>query len=254
MNDQATGAQSAERALAVLKAVAEGGGAGATTAELAARTGLNRTTAHRLVGALAAQGFVERSAEGRVFLGAELVGLGMIAGARRTELAGAAEAVQRLSAQTGDTAFLSALSGYDAVCLQRQEGEFPIRTQVLWPGQRHPLGIGAGSLAMLAAFPDERVAEIVETNAPRIAAAYPRFAPDVLWGLVRRTRAEGHAVNEGMIVAGSWAVGVAILGRNGAPAGALSLSAIEPRMSPARRAELAALLRAQADRLALRAG
>jgi DNA-binding IclR family transcriptional regulator len=252
MHNDVTGAQSVERAISLLRAVAEEGEGGAAAAALASRLALHRTTAHRLLKALAAEGLLERGEDGRFYLGAELVGLGLIASGRHGVLRHAADALGRLAAETGDTAFLSALSGFDSLCLKRQEGDFPIRTQVLWPGQRHPLGVGAGSLAMLSALPDERVAEIVEANAPRVAAAFPKYRPVALWDLVHRTRAEGFATNEGMIVSGSWAVGVAVRAADDAPIAAFSLSAIEPRMSPDRRRELARLLHAQAARVAQR--
>jgi DNA-binding IclR family transcriptional regulator len=247
MNRDVTGAQSLERAVALLRGVADGAESGAATAALASGLSLNRTTVHRLLNALVAEGLLERGGDGRYYLGAGLVGLGLIAQRRHGLLRYAADAVDRLAAETGDTAFLSGLSGYDSVCLKRQEGDFPIRTQVLWPGHRHPLGVGAGSLAMLAALPDERVAEVIEANAPRVEAAFPKYRAGDLRDLVRRTREEGFATNEGMIVSGSWAVGVAIPGAGDAPMGALSLSAIEPRVSPDRRRELGAILKSQAE-------
>jgi DNA-binding IclR family transcriptional regulator len=250
MNDSMTGAQSIERAVAVLRAIASAGETGATVAEVATGVGLNRTTAHRITTALAREAMVERDpATGRWFAGAELAALGALAATRHGVHRRAAGALTQLAARSGDTAFLSAPSGYDAVCLAREEGAFPIRTQVLWPGQRHPLGVGAGSLALLAAMPDDKIAAIVEANRRRLAQTYPKLADERLPGLVARTRAEGYAVNEGMIVAGSWAVGVAIRNGRGEPVAALSLAAIESRMGEDRRRELADWLAAERDDL-----
>src|ERR1700722_16140155 len=153
-NNAVSGSQSIERAVAVLRAIASAGQSGATVAAVATQAGLNRTTAHRIAAALSREGLVQRDdASGRCFLGAEIAALGALASARHGVHQRAIGALTRLSAQTGDTAFLSAPSGLDAVCLHREEGSFPIRTQVLWPGQRQPLGVGAGSLALLAAMP-----------------------------------------------------------------------------------------------------
>jgi DNA-binding IclR family transcriptional regulator len=246
MNNLMAGAQSVERALAVLRAIASAGEAGATAAEVAISVGLNRTTAHRITAALARENMVERDAPtGRWFPGAELAVLGALAATRHGVHRHAAAALTRLAARSGDTAFLSAPSGYDSVCLAREEGAFPIRTQVLWPGQRHPLGVGAGSLALLAAMLDDKVAAIIDANRERMARAYPKLADGRLRELVERTRAEGYAVNEGMIVAGSWAVGVAIRNGRGEPVAALSLAAIESRMGEDRRHELANWLLAE---------
>lgn len=249
MDNVASGAQSVERAMALLAAVGARDTQGASIAELAADTGLNRTTTHRLVVAMTRHGLFERDAQGRHHLGATIANLGMIASRRHGWLQAAGDMLQRLAAETGDTAFLSTTSGYDAICVRREEGDFPIRTQVLWPGQRYPLGVGAGSLAMLAAMPDSEVSEILAANQDRISASSPTLTAAIVRDMVEETRQAGHAFNMGAIVAGSWAVGVALLDGRGRPIGALSLAAIETRMQPQRRAELVQRLCAARDRL-----
>jgi DNA-binding IclR family transcriptional regulator len=113
---------------------------------------------------------------------------------------------------------------------------------VLSAGQRHPLGAGAGSLALLAAMPDQDIKRVIEANAALCKRKYPRYTPEALLELVERTRNAGYALNEGWIVEDSWAVGVAIVDMHGQPVAALSISAISSRMAPARQQELAALL------------
>jgi len=250
MNNESTGSQSIERAVAVLRAVAAAGHAGAAVAAMASAIELNRTTVHRIAAALAREGLIERDeASGRYFLGAEIAALGTIASTRHGIHRQAAAALTRLSAHSADTAFLSTPSGFDSVCIHREEGSFPIRTQVLWPGQRLPLGVGAGGLALLAAMPDETVTVVLEANRARLERDYPTFAGDGLARLVERTRRDGFAINQGMIVSGSWAVGVAIRNSRGDPIAALSVAAIEARMSGQRRSEIAGLLLAERDQL-----
>ena len=55
-----------------------------------------------------------------------------------------------------DSSFLSVRRDNYAVCLYREEGTYPVRTHALQAGLQHPLGVGAGSLAMLSALPDRR--------------------------------------------------------------------------------------------------
>jgi DNA-binding IclR family transcriptional regulator len=251
MDTEPTGSQSIERAVAVLRAIAAAGQRGATVAAIAAAIGLNRTTVHRIAAALSREGLIDRDeASGRCFLGAEIAALGTLASARHGVHQRAITALARLSAHTGDTAFLSTPSGFDSVCLHREEGSFPIRTQVLWPGQRLPLGVGAGGLALLAAMPDETVTAVLEVNRARLARDYPGFAGIELPRLIERARRDGFATNQGMIVPGSWAVGVALRNSRGEPIAALSVAAIEPRMNEHRRAEIAALLFQERDLLA----
>ena len=250
MDREPTGSQSIERAVAVLRTIAAAGQGGATVANVATTVGLNRTTVHRIVAALSREGLIDRDeASGRCFLGAEIAAFGALASVRHGIHQRAITALARLSARSTDTAFLSTPSGFDSVCLHREEGSFPIRTQVLWPGQRLPLGVGAGSLALLAAMPDETVTVALEVNRARLERDYPSFAGDRLLQLVERTRQDGFATNQGMIIPGSWAVGVAIRNSRGQPIAALSIAAIEARMSENRRSELAALLIAERDQL-----
>ncbi len=102
---------------------------------------------------------------------------------------------------------------------------------------------------MLAARPDEEIQNILNANAAPLAQQYPSCAPSVLLSLVAETRRQGYALNPGLIVPGSWGVGVAVRGPDGQIAGALSIAAIEARLDEQRRRELAPLLREEAARL-----
>src|SRR5690606_31297222 len=92
-------------------------------------------------------------------------------------------ALIRLARETGDTVFLSVREGLDAICLERQVGSYPIKTLTLDVGDRRPLGVGAGSLALLAFLPEAEIAEIIASNEPRLVS-YPGFAPEALLRLV----------------------------------------------------------------------
>jgi DNA-binding IclR family transcriptional regulator len=90
------------------------------------------------------------------------------------------------------------------------------------------------------------VDEILAANADVLAEKYPSFSPAVLRGLVRDTRARGYAINPGMILSDSWAIGVAIRGSDDRPIGALSIAATESRLSEERQRELVPLLKKEA--------
>ena len=83
--------------------------------------------------------------------------LGVLAARRHGLLELAMESLRRLSDVTMDTSFLSIRRENYCVCLHREEGTYPVRTHALQAGLQHPLGVGAGSLAMLAALPDDDV-------------------------------------------------------------------------------------------------
>lgn len=241
-----SGAQSVERALALLSLVGRGGDAGRGLAGLVSETGLSRPTARRLLMALAGAGLIEQDgATRRYHLGPEAFLLGSLAASRHGMLNHAADNLRRLARATGDTAFISVPQGDHILCLHREDGDFPIRTHALQKGDRNPLGAGAGGLAVLAAMPKARadavLARLQDALRQRMGAASDRLGADV-----DLARERGYAVNPGRVVAGSWGIGVAILWPDGTPAAALSLAAIEARMGSDRQPRLAALLHDEA--------
>ena len=157
----------------------------------------------------------------------------------------AAASLRRLSAATGDTSFVTARHGNYAICLHREEGSHPVRTHALQSGDQQPLGVGAGSLAILAALPEaERRAAISD-----LASDYerrPGYSAEIVAEDVERALATGHALNPGRYVPGSWGIGVPVRYPDGRVAGALSIAAVDTRMVPARREELARLLEEEA--------
>lgn len=248
----ADGAQAVDRAMALLSMVGRGGAAGIGLMELASGLALSKPTARRLLIALIRAGLVDQDSETRRYhLGRQSYALGMMASRRHGLAEQAGDAVARLARDSGDTAFVSSRSGDWALCLRRQEGSFPVRSHVLQAGDSHPLGVGAGSLAMLAAMPDRAaiIARLADFYAP-----YPGHEAEGLLAACGRADALGYAVNPGLVLSSSWGVGVAILLPDGQVAGALSIAAPDSRMTPERQIELGALLRREAQIVATRLG
>lgn len=248
---QPGGAQAVDRALALLAAVGGSGPQGAALATLALATGVPKPTARRLLISLIGAHLVEQDAASRYHLGAGAFLLGLRAGRRHDLLEQAADCVARLARASGDSAFLLVPQGDEALCLMRQEGTYPIRTHALLAGDRNPLGVGAGGLALLAALPEPEAAATLDRLGPALAARMGEAAAEVP-GDVARARRLGHAVNPGRVVAGSWGIGVAVRWPDGRPAAALSIAAVDNRLGPARQEELAALLHDEAAVIARR--
>ena len=245
-----SGAQAVERALQLLAIVGRGAETGVTLGEVVAGSGLNKPTARRLLMALMRSRLVEQDEmTRRYYLGGELYVLGMLASRRHGLLEMAGESLRRLSAVTADTSFVSMRRDDYAVCLHREEGTYPVRTHALLTGDQNPLGVGAGSLAMLAALPDAEVEVVIERSHDIVAKQYPGYSPAIIREDIVRTREAGYAINPGRVVANSWGIGMAILLPDGRLAGALSIAAIDSRMGPARQVELADLLRVEVDRI-----
>jgi DNA-binding IclR family transcriptional regulator len=238
--------QSIERAAAILALLADGGEAGKRLTDVAAEAGLQKSTAHRILGTLVRTGLVEQNErDGRFFLGFRLFALGAAAANRYDLVEIADDAMLRLAQRTEDTIYLFVRSGTEALCLDRVSGSFPIKTLTLHVGDSRPLGVGAGGLALLAWLPDEEVERVVRINAPRLAE-YVRYDAKTLLSLVQESRELGHTFNDGMLVSGMRAVSVPIRGKGGRPVAALSVAAIDSRLEADRRAEVVGWLREEA--------
>ena len=205
VSTQVGGAQAIARAMQVLRGVSRARGDGAGLLALTRDTGLSKPTVHRILAALAAEGMVEQEpVSRRYFLGPECHVLGNVASERFGINRLAAPVVARLAHECGDSAFFSIRRDVFAVCVLREDGDYPLKTHVLLPGDRHPLGVGAGSLAILAALPDDEVDACLQANAALIARRYPHYSVPLIRALVDESRERGYSVNQGLVVPGSW--------------------------------------------------
>ncbi|MFN7023523.1 MAG: IclR family transcriptional regulator [Pseudorhizobium sp.] len=245
-----SGARAVERALGLMAAVGTGGGSGVSLADVVRDTGLNKPTARRLLIALMRSRLVEQDEETRRYhLGPELYVLGLLAAPRHGLLDMAAESLQRLSNLSGDTSFVSMRRGDYAACLHRQEGAHPVKTHALLAGDQNPLGVGAGSLAMLAALADDEASAVLQRVEAQICAQYRGYTSEILRSDILQARECGYALNPGRVIASSWGIGMPILLPNGRLAGALSIAAIDSRMTQPRQSELAVLLSEEVGRI-----
>ena len=139
------------KAVAALNALAETDGL--TPAELALRLDEPRSTVYRLLNSLEDLGFVQQGSRGSYQLGIQLFRLGN-AVARRfgDERAAARPGMERLHEQTGQTVFLTVRRGFDAVCLERLDGQL-VGVMILPVGGSVPLHGGANARALLAFEP-----------------------------------------------------------------------------------------------------
>ena len=246
------GVQAIRRASRLLRILAEGDRRGMRLNRIAAASGLHKATVHRLLAALSESNLVEQDRASRLYrLGAEIFVLGSRVAQRFDLRAAAQSCCARICEATEDTVFLSIRRGFDSICIDRHEGDFPIKTLTLGIGSVRPLGVGAGSMALLAALPDAEVAEIIDGVRDRLAA-YPQFTPETLLRLVEESRRQGYAFNDQRIIPGMSAIGVPVVGASGELLGALSVAAIPSRMEPDRREWMAGILRRESERLARR--
>jgi len=212
-----TGVGTLDRALAIVDAVEAGS---RTLAAVATDTGIPRSTAHRLLRALAAHGIVSLEPGAGYRLGPRL--LRLAASARReAPLRDLAHpALERLARETGESAQLYVRAGEVRVCVDAVESERELRT-IVPVGASLPLSAGSAAKVFLAFDPD-RIRQI------RRAADPERFARDV-----ELVRSRGFAMSSGEREAGVGSVSAPVVGPDDALAAVVSVSGPAGRMGRA---------------------
>ncbi|HTP96944.1 MAG TPA: IclR family transcriptional regulator C-terminal domain-containing protein [Burkholderiales bacterium] len=242
-----SGTQSIERAFALLGEIGAANASGARLPDLAGRLQLNRTTVHRLLKCLVAQGALRLDAASkRYFLGPLMRDLHAAARQPLDVKGLLAPMLTRVAEATGDTVFLLLRSGNDSICIDRRLGSYPVKTLVVDVGTRRPLGIGVAGLAILSALPEQELQRVVRENADRVAAFDTSAA--ALLRAARAARRAGHASGPVHRVDGVSAIALPIRAANGSAVAALAVAAIASRMKAPRRAELVGIVRAELAR------
>nr|WP_302474219.1 IclR family transcriptional regulator [Roseococcus sp. MDT2-1-1] len=240
------------RAFSLLRATASQPRVGRRLVELAEECGLERPTAHRILQGLVAEGVVVQDRETRRYrLGPLLQELGLAAKPQTPVLEAWRPLLEGVARDTGQTAFLTVRSGFDGVCLDRQEGAFPVKVLVLEPGRRRPLGIGAGGMALFAFEGAPERERILAANADRLALDWPGYSPEEIARRARTTRRLGHALHEVQEMRGIRSVAVPILAPSHRPLGAFSVSALSSVLKGERLAATIDILRRAAEKAAL---
>lgn len=252
MPDSADAPSSLQRALRLLRIVAAGDAAGMRLKDIASAAGCGQPSAHRALRDLMAEGFVEQVAGGKRYRPA----LEFFVLAARAGQAGglrdlARPALLRLSATLSDTVFLLVRNGYDAVCLDRIEGPFPIRSFTGDIGGKVPLGLGQGSLAMLAHLPEAEREAVIRFNMPRLLDR--GFLDEAaLRNALDRARAQGWVnLNTGLIP-GMAGVAVPVCDADGRAVAALSVGTLLERLREDRLANVVSILKTEAEALGAR--
>ncbi|WP_439687726.1 IclR family transcriptional regulator [Cupriavidus oxalaticus] len=239
-----TPSTSLQKACRLLRALTDARNSRLTDLALAA--GVDKASALRLLETLAAEGLVARDPATKAFTpGREWLALHAATLARTDLRPLVRPALIRLANAFEDSAILSVPSGCESVCIELRLGTFPIRANYLDIGSRRPLGIGAGSLALLAALPDAEIDAVLDGIAPAMRR-YPRFSRDMLLGHVQATRERGYAVLLDVVVERMGGIAIALPGPHGYPLGAISIAALNERIT-GREAAMARALRREAD-------
>lgn len=235
------------KAISILRGLADGPESGMRLIDLAKTLGLSQPSTHRLLQSLITEGIVEQLPDRKSYQ-LSLEFFSMAARSRRRDgiLSIARPALLRLSATFNDTVFLLVRSNFDAVCLDRIEGPFPIRSFTGDIGGKVPLGIGQGSIAILAFLPEEEREAIIRFNMPRILDRASIDEVDLRIKIADVHRHGAARMNFDMIE-GMAGLGVPILDNSGVAVAALSIGTLSSRLTETRQNTMTELLQAEAE-------
>jgi len=217
-------AQTLRRGLGILKLLARSSTDGLGVGDISRRMGLSKTTGVRLTRALLDEKFVTQdTATRRYRLGPQAYAVGLAVEPNYALQAIAAPRLRTLARETGYWVFFTIRHGLDAICIFRASANKSYPQAALCVGDRHPLGLGTGGLAILAAMPDDEVTRVLQTNASRYIVRHPDMTAEVIHRLVQQTRARGYAVIPGTLAPGYWGIGIPLLRDVGNPVAAVVL-------------------------------
>ncbi len=243
-------AQTLRRGLGILKLLARYQPEGLRISDIGRRLELTKATAVRLTQSLVDERFVVHDPVSRCYrLGPETFAIGLAAEPHYGLQRIASPLLRALALETGDWTFFSVAQGFEVICLSRETGDRPIPPDALKLGDRHPLGVGAGGVAVLAALPDDEVEVALRVNGRRIDAEFPNSPVHVIRSLLPPAREQGYAVIPGIVVPGYWALGVPLRQTDGRPVAAIVVVASESRLQPARRSALGQRLLAMSQEI-----
>lgn len=230
-----TGAQSVERALAVLRCFESAPG-DLGVSEIAGLTGLSVSTAHRLTRALCAGGLLAQDDRSeRYSLGPLLVVLGRRA-EQRLGYARALPALERLAQDTGESVNLGIRSGPDVLVVLFVPSPHPLRFAQA-SGTRVPVHTSAMGKVLLAfaADPPRELAGL-----PALTAYTDNTITDTraLAAEVEAIRAQGWSVNDEERNVGVRAVAAPVLGPAGTAVAAVAVQGPTVRMTDERMHDL----------------
>jgi DNA-binding IclR family transcriptional regulator len=199
--------------------------------EIAAKTGINKSTAHRFLCHLEAEGYLFRDDTSTYMLGARLAHLGTGMSFHKMLCRICRPTLEGLRLSTNETINLAVLDGAEIVYLDVLESPQPFRLASPL-GMRRPAHCTSLGKAILANLEDERKKEeIVSFIQGKLSTARKASNNSVLEKDLRQICAQGYALDDEETVIGARCIGAAIFGAEGGVVGGISISAPVVRMT-----------------------
>jgi DNA-binding IclR family transcriptional regulator len=237
--------QSVQRAARLLEAIAESAEP-LTAPELAARCGLNRSTAWRILATLEEEGLAHRDpGTNRYAIGYEITRL---AGASDESLVRLASPhLAELSRRTGETASLAVRRQLQLVYVDQVQAPHVMAAD--WLGRAVPLHATSTGKALLAWLPGDELDSLLSQPLERFTRS-TISDPALLRRELDRVRRRGYAVSSGELEDALWGASAAVVDARERPIAVVSVWGAEGRVRALGLAELGEATAATAAALA----
>lgn len=249
---KSTGTQLLDRAVAILKHLSDHGNEGVSATQLAKMLDLNASTAHRIIMGLERHGLIEKENSTKLYrLSLSFFAMGAQAindtGYRKL----CKPILLEIAAATGDTVFLMARSGFNSICIDRQDGGYIIDSLTGRVGGQIPLGVGPASQSILAFMDEKEVTAILKANAPQYSF-YNELSAEEIQANLPQIRKQGYAFDHGRLVEGISAIAIPIRLKDREAIGSISINMTSARLKDDRLVELIELLTKKAESIEMR--
>jgi DNA-binding IclR family transcriptional regulator len=198
--------------------------------ELSRRLGLGKSTVHRILTTLAADGYVERTADDRYRLSLKMYEIGQQVAASSELRTLVHPALERLRNESGETAHLAVLSGTDVVYLDRLESPQMLRLMTRVGRRRAAHATSSGKVLLAFGAPDD-LERVLAGGLPRLG---PRTItmPRLLEAALDVVRRQGFAVSVEESAPGVVSVAAPVVDGAGECVAAMSVAGPITRMPP----------------------
>jgi IclR family acetate operon transcriptional repressor len=245
--------QSVDRAMSLLDALGEDE-EGYRLTDLAIRTGLSPSTAHRLLTTLEQRRFVEFDPSDNIWhVGRQTFAVGSAFIRRRNFVAPALPYLRRLRDLTHETANLGVADDGEVIVLTQVESREIMRA-ITRVGGRAPMVTSGIGKAILATYSDEDVVAIIQRHGMKRLTPKSVVRAGELRAALEAVRRDGYAVDDQEFLMGLRCVAAVVYNDQAEALAAISVSGLASRVPSERVPELGRLVREVAQELTLALG
>jgi DNA-binding IclR family transcriptional regulator len=220
--------------------------------DVARRLGMHKSTVHRLLATMQAEGFVYQTAGGQYALTWKVLQLSAARSAHRGLREAVLHQLEPLAQQTGETAHLAVLDGRQVLYVEKVESRHQLRMPSA-VGRHVPLHATALGKVLAAGLDEATVSQLLFGHKLEAFTPTTLTRPQDVLSELDKVRDRGYAVDNEEIEYGLTCVAAPVLGPQGETCAAISIAGPTSRVA-ARAEEYAQAVRTACDQLSAALG